>query len=161
MFAAVGLERVVSVTDGNTAGTDALSLAAVRTAYQSFGAIGDATPFSGTILGKGTVVRGRLVRPKAAATVSNGTAYQIGAVAAGEALYAAIHVTAAGTTLDVVVESDDASGFPDATVRSTTTVTTTGGTLVKIPGPVTDDWWRVRFANLTGSFTVAVTLGVA
>ena len=61
----------------------------------------------------------------------------------------------AGNTLSV-----DAS-FTSATTRSTTTVTTTGAPVViPVAGAITDDYWRVRTANVTGTFSVAVAVGI-
>lgn len=126
--------------------------------------IGEVMPF--TLDAKNSsgygAVRGRLLKPKTTVTGNtNGTGLQLGAVSATQYLYTAIHCFTAGTTADIIVESDDNSGFTSATTRSTTTITAVGGTWVtRVAGAITDDYWRVRTANVTGTFSVAVAVGI-
>lgn len=114
------------------------------------------------------LVRGELLVPKAAKTATGtGTGQQLGAVAAGESVYAALHVfSASGTspTLNVTVESDDNSGFTSATTRLTfTQATAAGSQWQSLAGAITDTYWRVRFTigGTSPSFTIAVAVGVA
>ena len=132
------------------------------------------TPYSGTvgdmaagmlnIAGRSgsPLVGGTILYPKQSVTgADNGTGVQMGAVAAGEKVYTAIHVFTAGTTADVIVESDDNGSFSSATTRSSTTVTATGGTWVSpVDGAITDDYWRVRTATVTGTFSIAVVVAI-
>ena len=155
---------VVTVADVSTSGATAYLLGVHEGTYGQSDEIGKVRPFTLACSGSSGVgpVRGRLLLPVTSVTGnSNGTGYQLGAVGAGQSLYIVIHVLAAGTTADIIVESDDNSGFTSATTRSTTTVTTTGTpTVVPVAGAVTDDYWRVRTANVTGTFSVAVAAGI-
>lgn len=109
------------------------------------------------------MVRGQLLLPKQAAAGNvTGTGVQLGDIAATERLYAAVHCFVdAGTSCDVIIESDDNSGFTTPTTRSTTAVTAVGGTWVEVAPTITDTWWRVRVANVVGgSFTLAALVGI-
>lgn len=138
------------------------------------------TPLSGTVgdLAKGAisgassngpVVRGTLIHPSNVSRTSSsvGTGRQLGAVTAGKSIYAALHViSASGTspTLDVIVQSDDNSGFTTPTTRITFTQAT-GRTseLLSLAGAVTDDYWRVSYTiggTGTPTFAFAVTAGI-
>jgi len=132
---------------------------------QRFGSVGDITPINMTGVGRSTVglLRGNLLLEKQ--TVSgdtDGTGLQMGAVSATESLYTVIHCFSAGTTADVIVESDDNAGFTSATERSSTTITAAGGTWVTaVAGAITDDYWRVSVDTVTGSFSLAVAVAIA
>lgn len=166
LFADLAAERVFTVTPTGDDGEVAYIFKAVRTAYTPLsGAVGDLAGFQGTAMGSDGVgmPRGRLLKAKGAVSGAvSGTARQLGAVSATQKVYTTIHVFTAGTTADVIVESDDGSGFATGTTRSTTTVTAAGATWVApVSGAITDDWWRVRFANVTGSFSLAVAVAIA
>ena len=107
------------------------------------------------------VARGLLMLASTVTGSTTGSGFQLGAVAADQDVYIAIHVTVAGTTADIIIESDDNGSFTSATTRSTTTATTTGAAVVApVSGAITDDSWRVRAANVTGSFLIAVAVAI-
>lgn len=96
----------------------------------------------------------------------SGAAQNLGAVAAGQTIIAAMHVTAKGgttPTLDVIVESDDAEAFTMPTTRLTFAQIgdAIGYEFVqsKSSAGITDTWWRVSW-TLTGG-TPSYTLSVA
>lgn len=114
---------------------------------------------------RSVLVPGFIIHTKASrSTTGNGTAFQLGAVAAGKSLYAALHVfTATGTTLDVKVQSDDNSGMSSATDRITfTQVATTPTSLFSsVAGSITDDYWRIVYTiSGTGPYVLAVAAGI-
>lgn len=78
------------------------------------------------------------------------------AIGATDRFYYAVHVlSVSGTspTLDLVLESDDDSGFPSATTRATLAqFTDTGSAFGYVAGPITDEYWRVN-ATVGGSDT--------
>ena len=129
--------------------------------------IGGMFDFSVGAEGSGDLIRATLMHNAARTATANGTARQLGAVSATEKLYAALHVVAAsGTTptLDVTVESDDASGFASPTTRITFAQKTAIGSewATPVAGSITDDWWRITW-TITGtgpSFTFAVVVGI-
>ncbi len=106
-------------------------------------------------------------RETARTATFNGVARQVGAVPAGQRLFAVMQVLAASggaPTLDVDIESDNASGFPSAVVQASFTQATAQGAQVITPvtGPITDDWWRIA-ATIGGagpSFTFFVGIGI-
>ena len=84
----------------------------------------------------------------------NGTAVEIGAVAAGQYAYALMHVTEVsdGDAIDVTIESAPAGDFVGATTRFTFAQAAAPGSqfLARIAGPITDTWWRAVY-DVTGS----------
>lgn len=132
--------------------------------------VGEVMPFSIEAWGRGTpCVRGTVMHDDGTARTSTGTgtAYQLGAVGAGQYLYAAIHVlSASGTTpsLTVKVQSDNASNFPSATDRVTFTAATTATSewATPVAGAITDDYWRVTWtiSGTNPSFTFVAVVGI-
>lgn len=163
-FANLAAGVVHTVSPDGADGSVAYSFVGVKSAYRQTVQIGEIHGVEGTAQNaRDGAVRSNLLLPKQSITGdTNGTGLQIGDVAATERLYTAIHVFTAGTTADVIVESDDNSGFTSATTRSTTTVTAVGGSWVTpVAGAIADTHWRVRTANVTGTFSIAVSVGIA
>lgn len=138
--------------------------------YQAFGQVGAMTPFSlsaqsSTASGPAVgAVRGRVLKGvgSVSATGATGTAYELGEVAAGQHLYAALHVFSVGTTLTVVLESDDNADFSSATTRATFSgVTAVGGHwAARVAGAITDTFYRFRVTAVTGTFSIAGVAGI-
>lgn len=131
------------------------------------GQVGQMSKFS--MSGQGTDVaggvRGRLLKEQGAvsATGAIGTGVQIGAVSATQYVYSTLHLMGtAATTITVVLESDDNSGFSSATTRITFgPLTAIGGNwATPVLGAITDDWWRFRVTSVTGTWTVAGAAGI-
>lgn len=154
--------------DGQTAGEVAYTFKALEASYNPNGEHGEAFAFTVSATGAGELVRGTImVSPASAITATgNSTARQLGAVAADEKVYAALHVIAAsGTTptLDVVVQSDDAQAFTTATGRITfTQATGVTSEWLSADGAITDDWWRISYTlgGTNPSFTFLVVTGI-
>lgn len=141
---------------------------ALRTRMRYFGDLGEVATWEAAAKGTWPLVRGTVVHPSGVPRTADGsgTAFQIGAVAAGEHLYANLHVIdLAGTTPSVVVtvESDDAEAMSDATTQITfDSAAALGGQAIRVPGPITDDWWRVSW-DVSGSdpsILFIVSLGI-
>lgn len=132
-------------------GARAFFFRAIAGEYSYFGALGDANPFSFSAEGSdgGVIVRGTIGHAGIETVTGVGVGRQLGAVAAGQSLFAVLHVLAASVadTLDVIVESDDNAGFTTPTTRGTFTQQSAIGSAVLVPvaGPITDDWWRVSW----------------
>lgn len=115
-------------------------------------------PISGFIDELGTTAR---------TATGNSVGIQLGAVAANQFLYAAVHVTAAsGTTptLDLIVESDNASNFlSPVTVVTFPQMTAAGAHIMRVAGAITDDFFRFKWTigGTTPSFTLAAVFGIA
>lgn len=166
-----GATQVVTQSATGVDGDRAYFYQAAQFEYSLFGNVGDLTPFSLNLQGaRGNgamaagAVPGYLLKAKAAvaATGATGAGVQLGAVAAGQYLYAAFHVFARTTTITAVLESDDANTFGSATTRATFgPLTATGGTwAARVAGPITDTWYRIRISAITGSHTIAAAAGI-
>ena len=70
-------------------------------------------------------------------------------------------LTAPGSTLDVIVESDDNAGFTTPTTRITfTQVTTTPiSYLSSLAGSVTDTYWRMKWTISGGPYYIVGAIG--
>lgn len=161
---------VKSICTASADGSPAYILKSIPLTYTPVsGTVGDLA--MGAISGSsstGPVVRGALLHPSNVARTSSaaGTGRQLGAVAAGKKIYAALHVIAASgmsPTLDVILQSDDNSGFSSPTSRITF-AQATGRTseLSSLAGAVTDDYWRISYTigGSSPSFAFAVTAGI-
>lgn len=171
VFSNLGGLQVVTHTQSGTVSDVAYMYQAKTLQYEMFGQVGEVVPFSLEAVGargNGTLsvgaVRGRLLAAKGSisATGAFGTGYQLGAVAADEYLYAAVHCFSVGTTFTIVIESDDNPGFTSATTRMTLgPITTTGGTWgTRVAGAITDTHWRANVTDITGTSSVAVVAGI-
>lgn len=166
-----GASQVVSISPDGAETSPAYLFRARQFAYEIFGQVGELIPFSlsaqsarGTGLASVASVRGRVLKTKAvvSATGATGTAFQLGAVAAGQYLYGAFHEFVAGTTITAVLESAPDNTFGAATTRITFgPITTVGGTWgTRVAGAITDTWYRLRITAITGSHTIACTAGI-
>lgn len=110
----------------------------------------------------GDLIRGQIGHNGAETATGNETGVQLGAIASGESIYVGNHVTAVdGTSVQVIVQSDDNSSFTSATDRITfTAATAIGSQFASLTGPITDDWWRIRFVISGTSFTFATFFGI-
>lgn len=168
-FNQLGLvDKVFTVGDVETEGQPAYMFKAAKHSYQAFGKYNETAPFvldSTGSEGVAGLVRGALIKAKGSvsATGALGTAQQLGAVSATQYVYATLHIfPTAGTTITVLVESDDNSGFTTPTTRATLgPLTATGGTwATRVAGAITDDYWRFKVSAITGTFSVAGAIGI-
>lgn len=102
----------------------------------------------------------------AVTATADGTAVEIGAVPAGKAALATLHVLArSGTaTLDAVIESDADADFDGSeTTRITfTQMSAVGSQFQSVAGPITDTHWRAALTvGGSGSLTVVIALGIS
>lgn len=160
-------DRVVTMSGtGATETSIAYMFQAGKFAYSLFGEIGEVTPFSLSMLGTNNVggVRGQIAKAKGnvSATGALGSAVNLGAVGASQFLYATFHVFTAGTTITVLLESDDDPGFGTPTTRATIgPLTTTGGTwAVRVAGALAETHYRLNVSAITGTFNVAGAIGI-
>lgn len=171
VFTNLATRHVVTQTPAGVENERAYFYQCLDLDYQLFGQVGEVTPFTLSMQGtKGSAsasvgaIAGYLAKAKGSvsATGALGTARQLGAVSATQYLYAAFHVFSVGTTITVVLESDDNAGFSSATTRATIgPVTAVGGTwATRVAGAITDDYYRFRVTAITGTFTVAAAFGI-
>jgi hypothetical protein len=153
-----------SIEAGAT-GARAFLFRAVEGEYTFGGAIGDmhaaratAQSSAGDPLVRGTLLHNGTQSSGAAAS----TPLNLGAVASGKRLYAALHVLAVAGTLDVLVASDDAEAFGSPTARIVFTQASAVGSQWGTPvaGPITDTWWRASWTVAGGDATFVVAMGI-
>jgi hypothetical protein len=159
--------RVITVGRQETEGEPCFMLKAGHFSYEAFGKLGELAPFTldASVTDAVGLVRGYLAKKmgSVAATGALGTYKQLGAVSATQYAYATLHLFGtAGTTITVVLESDDNAGFSSATTRATFgPLTTTGGTwATRAAGAITDTYWRLRVSAITGTWTVAGAIAI-
>ncbi len=106
------------------------------------------------------LVRGTIVHNAPRTATGNGTVFNIGAVAAGQFLYAVLHVPAisGGPTITIKVQSAPTVGFAAPTDRITFTAVTVKGSqwAVPIAGAITDAFWRATW-TFTGGASPSIT----
>lgn len=131
------------------------------------GKVGEAGTFKLHAEGTGGLVKGKILIPYGAKTLTgNGTGYQLGAVTATQLIYVGVHIFAvSGTlpTLDLKLQSDDNSGFTSATDRITfTQKTAIGQDWQSLAGAITDTYWRINYTigGTLPSFTLAIVAGI-
>jgi hypothetical protein len=169
-FAALGGLNVWTVCPDDAAvGSLTYFTSGLNGSYQLGGSVGDAAPWQAQGMSSWPLVRGEIAHPPGTprTTDGTGTGVQLGAVAAGQSLYVAVHVlSVAGTsspTITVAVESDADNSFASpVTVASATAATAPGGQILRVPGPNTDPWFRPKWTitGTTPSFLFVVALGV-
>lgn len=155
--------------DGGAAGEVGYFGQALESSYDTGAEVGELMPFTVGFAGSGSLVRGTIMEDGGTARTStgNGTARQLGAVAAGQKLYAGLHVlSVSGTSPSLTVKvQSDTSGFPSATDQITFTAATAVGSQWATPvaGAITDDYFRVTWtiSGTNPSFLFVVTVGIA
>tara|TARA_R110002153_G_scaffold79307_1_gene202485 strand:+ start:184 stop:1257 length:1074 start_codon:yes stop_codon:yes gene_type:complete len=130
------------------------------------GTVGDmaGTNISGNAVGR--LVKGIIDvnRTSSSSVIPIGS--QLGPVAAGQSIYANVHITtgsiAVGGYMIVYVQSDDNPNFTSYTNRiAFDTITDVSAQSLSLAGPVTDEYWRAACYTSNGIFSVAVSLGIA
>lgn len=167
LFAAVGVsDSLITATQGVTLGQVAYFFRAMVGAYNPVqGAVGEPHMYTleaGANLGD--LYRGTLMENDTAdiTATGNGTGRQIGAVSAGQSIYAGVHAHVVTGDWDIVLESDDNAGFTSAVTRATfSNVTGVGDQFATVAGAITDDYWRFRYVeNSAGTLRVVASLAI-
>ena len=155
--------------EGATDQTKAMFFKANLLQYNIAGAVGQLLPFSWQGKGSSTpAVPGTIFGIGSKTSSANGTSNQLGVLAAGETMHMALHVLAvSGTspTLDLIITSDTATGFPSVTTRKTfSQKTAVGSDYLTLAGPIaTDSWWRAQWTiggSSTPTFDFVVSVGI-
>jgi hypothetical protein len=154
----------------NEEGDILYSAKGLATSYSPIqGAVGDLATFALAGEGSGAWFRGKLLAEKALRDASGESdGLELGVVATTKRMHATLHVFAVSgdsPTLDVIIESDETTGFSSATTRMTFPQVSAPGAymLGPIAGPGgSDDCWRAAW-TIGGSsdpdFTFAVVFG--
>lgn len=170
LFTLLGTSGVVcTVLPSGTDGEIGYAVQALPVKYSPGpGEAGGVIPFSVEAKGNvGRAIKGTVLHDDSAAvtTTGNGTGRQLGAVAAGQRVYASLHVfdvSGGAPTLDVTLESDTA-GFASPSTRITFAQATAATSEWKeVAGAITDDWWRVvhTVGGTTPSFKYVILVAI-
>lgn len=157
------------VPEGESEGNVGYMFEPILNRYDYSGEIGQLFAFELEATNRGAkLIRSTVLGQElAAAASSQSTARQLGAAAAGQVVYAGLHVlsvSGSSPTLDVVLRSDDNSGMTTPTSRITfTQVTTEISEFLSVAGAITDDWWDIDFTigGSTPVFRFVVLVGIA
>lgn len=149
---------VATITNPLAQSDVAFGMRCIRQNITAGAQLGELAAYSLALKGDSPTVRGTILGvASGVSATANIAGVQYGAVASGKKIYASLHVLSisAGDTLDVLVQSDDDVGFGSATTRITFTQVTDATThaaqwATPVAGPITDDWWRVRY-TITGT----------
>lgn len=140
----------------------------LRTSYELGGSVGDVAPWTADGKGSWPLVRGAIAHPPGTprTATGTGTAVQLTPAIAGQYVYAALHVqSVSGTTpsMTVTLQSDDNSGFTSPTTIATfTAATTVTSQILRVAGPITDNWFRLAWTitGTTPSFVFTGAIGI-
>ena len=166
LFSSIGeSDMPISFGSSGDEGDPAYTFKSILGEYSPGGTVGEILAFSVGGSATGNLVRGTLMVNDTKIVTGDGTARQLGAVAAGKRVYASLHVISASETdtLDVVVTSDDNAGMTSATTRLTfDQQSAIGSDWQELEGPVTDDYWQVSWAigGVDPSFQFVVIVGI-
>lgn len=164
----VGSEIICTVVPDAGVGNIAYFLKSKLFSYTILGAIGEVAPFTVSKSNStDKVVRGTIEIDSDITATGSSTGIQLGAVAATENIYAAVHCTGvSGTstpTITFVLESDDNADFTSAsTIGTFTSITAITSEILKVSGAITDDYFRLSYtvSGTTPSFSIHATLGI-
>ncbi len=171
-FNATTIPMTISPVTG-AEGDPAYSFLAQTAEYSLGGAVGELLKFTVKAENAGSgLVRGLILFNDTKDASSTGTAYELGAITAGQTMYAALHVISASAsdTLDVIIQSDNLQAFGDPQTRITFNQVALGAggggtyewqTYAPAAGQ-TDIWWRIGYtiAGAAPSFTFVVFAGI-
>lgn len=157
----------VTLTPSSTETDAAYLFKGASFAHSLLGDVGDLSMTNLELTSSDTqgLIRGQLAKSRGtvSATGALGSGCSLGLLTSTKYLYSTFHVFSAGTTITVVIESDDNSGFTSAVTRATIgpITTRTGTYLTRVAGPVaTDTFWRFRVTAITGTFNVAGAIAI-
>ena len=166
--------RAGSTTDSVVGITHPATQAEGDPAWQFLGGV-DGTPLlGGTVTGVASLsatfhrrpglgdARARIERFGDATTSQSSTGSQIGALGATDVAVWSVHVwNFVGTSLDLILESDDNAGFTSAATRDSATRITAANSkeLRTYATAQTDDYWRISSTFVGTSYSYVVLLG--
>lgn len=152
-----------------TDGAKAFFTKALEASYTFLGAVGDVAPYKAMGQSSWPLVKGVIANPPGSARTSTGTgtAVELGAVEAGQSIYAALHVlSVSGTSPSITfaVESDEDGDMASPVSRiSFSAATDVGSQILRTAGAITDTFWRAKWtvSGTTPSFLAVVAIGIA
>ena len=162
----IGVPATATFTYPCADGDIAWFMNALSANYKAEAKVGEVAAYSLKLMSAGPYIRGRVLDSRTATATGNGAALELGAVTSSQRLFYAVHVLAAsGTTptLDLVIQSDNGSGFASpATGATLAQITGTAYVIGYVDGPITDDYFRVArtLGGTTPSFQYVAVIGI-
>ncbi len=160
--------------DTATVGVPAYFTKAVRLSSKLFDAVGEIMPWQLAAAGNWPLARGAVAwSPGTPVTAdANGTGVQLGALAAGQKLYASYHVLSisggSSPTLGITIQSGSSNVFGSPTTQLTfTTASAVGSEVIRTAGTsaITDTWFRavadITDGGVSASFLILVAFAIA
>lgn len=159
-------DRVVSICSQGAETNIAYIWQSAQFQFDQFGAIGVVTPFA--LGAKSSNAVGLIRSQMASAKRSVSGTGQVGSIltlagpSATQFVYCAVHVFSVGTSITLQLQSATTLGFAGPTTRATIgPLTVVGGTwMTRVAGAITDGFWRVNCSAVTGTFSMAASIGV-
>lgn len=148
----------ISIAVDNTAGSTAYVLRGLQGSMSTLGKVGDLSPIEGNIVSDGPAARGVVALAPSVPTVGALAVSQLGAITAGRKAVAVVHVVGGAGTVAFELQSAATVGFGSPTVRATATATSTA-TWIESSTVTADAFWRINVTAVTGSPTIALTMG--
>jgi hypothetical protein len=143
----------------------------MQMAYRVGDAVGEVAPWELSGHGHGTIGRGVIAHPPGTARAASGvgTSINLGAVAAGQRLIAAVHVLSVSSTLSITprIETDTATGFPSATTptgltgTAATNANSPQGQFLSSDGSALTDTWQRAAWTTSGSGSALFVVAIA
>lgn len=168
VFNHLGVSQIpVSIGPTRTEGDPCYIMRAGQFNYELLGDIGDVSTSTlemsssdtqGLIRAKWAKIKGNV-----SSTGALGTGLNLGAASSTQYVYSTLHVFSPGTTMTVKIESASDSGFTTglADVYTFPVVTTRKGLwMARVAGPATNTYYRFNVTAITGTFSVAGTIGI-
>ena len=132
--------------------------------YKSSGKVGDLLSFETAPMADAPLIRGQVANASSVNATGTTTGLNLGAVAAGQRIWCAIHVlsvTGGTPSLTVAVQSATGSGFPTpTTVMTGSPITAPGYQYLEGPVGVSANTWQRLSLTVTGTFLLNVALGI-
>ncbi|MGA9851842.1 MAG: hypothetical protein WBR15_02805 [Gammaproteobacteria bacterium] len=167
LFNDVGQGDIMTMASLPAEGTVAFFLKVLDIEYQIGTTVGDNMPFSLTADAQSNLIRGLLGANKSGITASgNGTGFNLGAVGAGQSLWASLHVlSVAGTTpsMTMAIQGDSSDAFAEpTTVLTFDAATGIGAQFMSVEGALAETWYQPIW-TITGTdpvFAFILAMGV-
>jgi hypothetical protein len=162
-YTTVGTEKVMTIAASRADGATAYLGNMISEDRPADFKVGEFGMFDFKFKCAGQHTRGIMGMPLTSRTATgNGTIYQLGALTSVQKMLAALHVTEfVGTSLDVIVYSNDTNNTTTPTARITfTQATGMTAEFKEVAGAITDTYWYVGWTFVGTSFKAAVSLGV-
>lgn len=148
----------VSIAVDNTAGSTAYLLRGLEGAMSTLGKVGDLSPIDGNITSDGPAARGVLALAPSVPSTGALAVAQLGAITSGRRAVAIMHLLGGTGTVSLELQSAATVGFASPTVRASATAAATA-TWIESSTVTADAFWRINVTAVTGSPTIALTMG--